>query len=237
MRKRKIFWGIFFIVMAMIVIASKIGVLPDVGVFSLLATVFLIWMAADGVRHRNFFEMIFAAAFLYIIYDKPLEIEVLTPWTVLAVALMFSIGLSLLFGGKREKKHSIEFEWGSEGFRGIGNSSEQCSGEQIRCGNTFGSAIRYIHSDNFCKANLENNFGSLTIYFDNAIIQGETAIVKVDNNFGETNLYIPKEWKVHNELDHVCGNINEHGKCMGTSSAELRLKGETNFGNIEIYYV
>ena len=95
----------------MIVIASKIGVLPDVGVFSLLATVFLIWMAADGVRHRNFFEMIFAAAFLYIIYDKPLEIEVLTPWTVLAVALMFSIGLSLLFGGKREKKHSIEFEW------------------------------------------------------------------------------------------------------------------------------
>ncbi len=183
MRKRKIFWGMF-----------------------------LIWMAADGVRHRNFFEMIFAAAFLYIIYDKPLEIEVLTPWTVLAVALMFSIGLSLLFGGKREKKHSIEFEWGSEGFRGIGNSSEQCSGEQIRCGNTFGSAIRYIHSDNFCKANLENNFG-------------------------ETNLYIPKEWKVHNELDHVFGNINEHGKCMGTSSAELRLKGETNFGNIEIYYV
>ncbi len=34
MKKRKIFWGIFFVVMAMVVIVSKIGILPDVGVFS-----------------------------------------------------------------------------------------------------------------------------------------------------------------------------------------------------------
>ena len=33
MKKRKIFWGIFFVVMAMVVIVSKIGILPDVGVF------------------------------------------------------------------------------------------------------------------------------------------------------------------------------------------------------------
>ena len=237
MRKRKIFWGIFFIMMAIIVVASKIGILPDVGVFSLLATVFLVWMAADGVRHRNFYEMLFAVAFLCIIYDGPRGIEALTPWTVLAAALLLSIGLSLLFGGKKERKHGIEFEWDSDGVRGIGSSSEQCSGEQIRCENTFGSAIRYIHSDNFCKARLENNFGSMTIYFDNAVIQGGTATVKVDNNFGETVLYIPKEWKVHNELEHVFGSVNEHGKCVGTSSAELCLIGETNFGNIEIYYV
>ena len=110
MRKRKIFWGIFFIMMAIIVVASKIGILPDVGVFSLLATVFLVWMAADGVRHRNFYEMLFAVAFLGIIYDGPLGIEALTPWTVLAAALLLSIGLSLLFGGKKERKHGIEFE-------------------------------------------------------------------------------------------------------------------------------
>ena len=74
MKKRKIFWGIFFVVMAMVVIVSKIGILPDVGVFSLLATVFLVWMAADGL---NFYEMMFAAAFLCIIYDEPLGIEAL----------------------------------------------------------------------------------------------------------------------------------------------------------------
>lgn len=237
MKKRKIFWGIFFIVMAMIVVVSKLGVLPDVGVFALFATVFLVWMAADGARHRNFYEMLFAVAFLCIIYDKPLGIEALTPWTVLAAAALLSIGLSLLFGGRGKKKQGIGFECGSDGSGGIGHSNEQCSGEQIRCENNFGSAIRYIHSDNFCKAYLENNFGSLTIFFDNAIIQGDTASVNVDNNFGETILYIPKEWKVQNELEYCFGNINEHGKMMGTSSSVLRLKGETNFGNIEIYYV
>lgn len=237
MRKRKIFWGIFFIMMAIIVVASKIGILPDVGVFSLLATVFLVWMAADGVRHRNFYEMLFAVAFLCIIYDGPLGIEALTPWTVLAAALLLSIGLSLLFGGKKERKHGIEFEWDSDGVRGIGSSSEQCSGEQIRCENTFGSAIRYIHSDNFCKARLENNFGRMKIYFDNAIIQEELAEVKIENNFGSVMLFIPKEWKVQKELDHCFGSINEYGMCLGTGSAALRLHGETNFGTIEIHYV
>lgn len=230
MKKQKIFLGIFFIVMALVVIVSKLGILPDVGVFSILATVFLIWMATDGVRHRNFYEMLFAVAFLGIIYDKLLGIEALTPWTVLAAALFLSIGLSLLFGGKKKQKHSIEIEWDSD------SSNRSFGGQHIYYKNNFGSAIRYIQSDHFCKAHVENNFGSMTVYFDNAIIQGE-ATVKVDNNFGETVLYIPKEWTVQNELDHVFGNISEHGSPLGTSSAVLRLKGDTSFGNIEIFYV
>ena len=237
MKRRKIFWGIFFIVMAMIIVVSKLGILPDVGVFSLLATAFLVWMAVDGARHRNFYEMMFAAAFICIIFDKPLGIEALTPWTVLAAALLLSIGLSLLFGRKKKQKHKIEFEWDSDGSRGIGSSGEQCSGAKIHCENNFGSAIRYINSDNFCKAYLDNNFGSMTVYFDNAMIQGESATVRVDNNFGETILYIPKEWKVFTELEPCFGGINEHGSVVGSSSAVLYLKGETNFGNIEIYYI
>lgn len=237
MRRRKIFWGIFFIVMAMVVVVSKLGILPDIGVFSLFATAFLLWMAVDGARHRNFYEILFAAAFLFIIYDKPLGIEALTPWTVLAAALFLSIGLSLLFGGKAKRKRGMEFEWDSDGSGGIGGSSKQCSDTKVRCENNFGSVIRYINSDNFCRASLENNFGSMIIYFDNAMIQEDMATVKVDNNFGETILYIPKEWKVQNELEHCFGSVNEHGKAVGSSRAAVYLKGETNFGNIEIYYV
>lgn len=77
----------------------------------------------------------------------------------------------------------------------------------------------------------------MTIYFDNAVIQGGTATVRVENNFGDTALYIPGEWSVENELEHVFGSINEHGRSLGTGSAHLRLEGDTNFGNIEIYYV
>ena len=62
MRGKNVFWGIFFIVMAVIVIASKIGILPDVGIFTILASAVLIWAVVDGIRRRNLYETIFAAA-------------------------------------------------------------------------------------------------------------------------------------------------------------------------------
>lgn len=237
MKNRKIFWGIFFIVMAVIVVVSRLDILSNVNVFTFLATVIFGWIVVDGIRHRNFYEILFPIAFLCILYDEPLGIELLTPWTVLAAALFLSIGLTLLFGGKKYHKRATEFEWNSNNTNGIGKNSEQCGGEYIRCENNFGAAIRYIHSDCFCKAHLENNFGTMTVYFDNAIIQGNIANVKVDNNFGEMILYLPKEWRIQNDLEHCFGGVNEHGKPIETSSATLCLHGDTSFGNVEIYYV
>ena len=111
------------------------------------------------------------------------------------------------------------------------------SGEEIRCENSFGSAIRYINSDNFRRAAIENNFGSLSVYFDNAIVQEGSANVSVENNFGETNLYIPKEWKIQNNLDRSFGAIRETGSSIGTSSTVLYLNGSANFGEIHLHYI
>lgn len=236
MRGKKIFWGIFFILAAVIVIISKLGIIPDIGVFTILATIFLVWLFVEGIRHVNFFEILFSVAFLCIIYDTPLGIEALTPWTVLAAALLGSIGLSILFRGKK-KNHfevNVDLDWDNK----KGNSdSEECSGEHIRCENNFGSAIRYINSDHFQNAHLENNFGSMTIYFDNAIIQEASAYVEIENNFGETILYIPKEWNVENCLEHTFGTVKEYGSPSGSSNATLFLRGEANFGHIDIHYV
>ncbi len=234
MKGRKIFWGIFFILAAVIVVISKLGMMPDIGVFTILATAFMVWLFVEGIRHVNFFEILFSAAFLCIIYDEPLGIEALTPWTVLAAAFLGSIGLSMLFRGKRKNHFEVDVNWDNK----KGNSdSQQCSGEHVHCENNFGSAIRYINSDNFQNAHLENNFGSMTIYFDNAMIQENSAYVEVENNFGEIILYIPKEWRVENHLEHTFGTINEYGSPLGSSNATLYIRGEANFGHIDIYYV
>lgn len=94
-----------------------------------------------------------------------------------------------------------------------------------------------MNSDNFCMADVDNSFGSLTVYFDNAIIQSGSAKIKVDNSFGETNLYIPKEWKTENNLGQAFGSVKTHGVCEGSSNNTLKLKGETSFGEINIYYI
>lgn len=233
MKSSKIFWGIFFILAAVYVVVSKFGILPDVGVFSILVTVFLIWLLLEGIRHVNFYEILFSIAGFCIVYDEQLGITELTPWTVLGAALLGSIGLSLIFGGFKRKKTAYQFE--SAGYAGCG--SEQCTGEQLRCENNFGSAIRYINSDNFKSAKIENNFGSLSVYFDNAVVQSGTAVVNVESNFGEVHLYLPKEWRVQNNLDRSFGTIREDGSSIGSSVTVLFLNGSANFGVITIHYI
>lgn len=233
MRKNgKIFWGLFFILAAIYLVVSRIYTLPEVSVFGILLTVFFIWMFINGIRKLDFYEILFSVAFICCIYSKPLGIEELTPWPVLGAALLGSIGLSMIF----RKKNT--WTWNSGDAKSFNASSnEQCNGEHVSCENNFGSSIKYINSDNFCNAELENNFGSLTVYFDNAVIQGETAFVKMENNFGETVLYIPRVWKINNNLDRTFGSVVEEGRWEGTSSHTLYLQGETNFGSIKIIYI
>lgn len=233
MKGKKIFWGVFFILAAVYVIVSKLGILPDIGTFKILMTAFMVSLIVQGIRYMNFYEILLPLACIGITYDEVLGITELTPWTLLVAALFGSIGLSMLFRG-RKKHYGVSWS-GNCGTEE--DCSEQCDGEEIRCENNFGSAIRYINSDNFKNARIENNFGSMSVYFDNAIVQDGSAYVRVENNFGETNLYIPKEWKVQNNLDRSFGGINEKGRCEGSSNTMLYINGEANFGAINIYYV
>ncbi|WP_075680758.1 LiaF transmembrane domain-containing protein [Roseburia sp. 831b] len=231
-RNGKIFWGLFFILAAVYLVVSRIYALPEVSIFGIVLTVFFIWMFINGIRKLNFYEILFSVAFVCCIYAKPLGIENLTPWPVLGAALLGSIGLSMIF----RKKNT--WSWNSGDAKILNaTSKDQCNGEHVRCENNFGSSIKYINSDNFCNAELENNFGSLTVYFDNAVIQSGTAYVRIENNFGETNLYIPKEWKINNNIDRSFGGVTEEGRWEGTSSNMLYIQGETNFGSIKIIYI
>lgn len=260
MRKRNMFWGILFIVMAIIIVVSKLGIMPDIGVFSILATVFWVWVFANGLRHMNFYELLFPIAFLCIIYDKQLGIEALTPWSVLAAALLGSIGLSMLFSGKKKNHIGISVNWNDSWDKncngqsmdgcgqyvgkkaadssrhGMGNS-EQCCDEHIYCENNLGSVIRYINSDNFCDAHLENNFGNMIFYFDNAIIRQESARIEIENSFGQVELYIPKEWQIRTDIDTAFGSLKEYGTYSANSNIILYIHGESSFGNVDLHYI
>ena len=222
----KILWGLFFILAAVYIVVSKLWLMPEVSVLSVLLTIFFVWLFIEGIRKINFWEILFPIAFVCIIYDDQLGITALTPWTVLGAALLGSIGLSLIF---KKKSH--------HGPADDEDDAEYCQGENISVENNFGTSIKYVTSDNFCKADVENNFGSLTVYFDNAIIQSGKAKINVDNSFGETNLYIPKEWKTTNTISQTGGSVKTHGECIGSSSNVLKLKGDTSFGEVNIYYI
>ena len=75
----KILWGLFFILAAVYVVVSKLWIMPEISVFSVLLTVFFIWLFLNGIRNVNFWEILFSIAFICIIYDDWLGITALTP--------------------------------------------------------------------------------------------------------------------------------------------------------------
>ena len=84
----KILWGLLFLLGAVYLIASKIWSLPGISVFNVILGVFCVWVLIEGILHVNFWEILFSIAFICIIYDEPLGITALTPWTVLGLSLI-----------------------------------------------------------------------------------------------------------------------------------------------------
>ena len=230
MKSSKVFWGIFFILAAAYVIVSQFGIFPDIGIFRIVLTVWLIWLFAEGIRMLNFYEIFLPLAGIYMLYRRMIPFVKLSSWAVFGAAILISIGLSLLFDGAKRKRR-LNMQGGFDG------GTQQCTGEQIRVENNFGTAIRYINSDNFKNADVENNFGTLSLYFDNAIVQEGTAFINVENSFGTTNLYVPKEWKSQNNLKHSFGTVNEVGVSLGSSVTMFYMNGEANFGSINVHYI
>ncbi|GLB29840.1 hypothetical protein LAD12857_17630 [Lacrimispora amygdalina] len=109
--------------------------------------------------------------------DVLLGITEITPWPVLGAALFESIGLSIIF-------HDHHYHHGhyknEEHFTEI---IDQDDGKSFHFETTFGSSIKYVNSDDFSQANLNCSFGAMKIYFDNAVIQNENAVIRLDVSF------------------------------------------------------
>lgn len=229
MKKERIFWGLFFIVSAVFLIVSRMGVLGDIGVFSLLLTVFFAACLIKSVVHRSVTGVLFSVAFLCIIYARPLGIESITPWPVLGAALLGSIGFSFLFHPRRSCYHHHHID--SE------ESVETVDGAQMEFSTTFSGSIKYVNSDDFQSARLHCAFGSLKVYFDNAVIQHGEAVLDLDVSFAGVELYIPKNWSLVNKTSTAFGGIDEKNRNDSSGGPVVRLKGKVSFGGVEIVYV
>lgn len=204
--------------------------MDGVNVISLILTILLVACMIKSVRHLNFAGILFPVAFLCIIYDKVLGITAITPWTVLGAALFGSIGLSILFHNKHHYRHFMH----DENFAEI---IDQEDGNSVQLATSFGSSIKYVNSDDFKQANLKCSFGAMKVYFDNAMIRNNNAIIQLDISFAGVELFIPKEWNVKNQANTSFGEIEEKNKNQTTGIPSVTLVGNISFSGVTIIYV
>lgn len=232
MKKGRIFWGVLFILIGIFLVISKLGYLPNVNVFSLLLTAFLVVVIVKSLLRLNFAGILFPIAFICIIYDKQLGITNITPWTVLVAALLGSVGLSMIFH-KRTKWINTKYNCEDYKFEKIDVEDES----NVKFKNSFGATIKYINSDNFEQADFNCSFGAMKVYFDNAIMRNDNAIVSINASFSGIELYVPKTWNIEDKTNVFLGSINEKNKNNKITTNTLTLVGAINFSGVEIIYI
>ncbi|SCI90406.1 Predicted membrane protein [uncultured Clostridium sp.] len=232
MKKERVFWGIFLLVGAVFLLVSKLGYFSDINIFSLLFTILLVGILVKSVIRLSFPGILFPLAFIGIIYDDKLGITAITPWTILLAALLGSIGLSLIFN-RRPKWTKVNYSWDGENTETIDIEDEG----HIKLETSFGSSIKYINTDKFEYANLECSFGNMKVYFDNAIMAKENAVVKIDVSFAGMQIYVPRGWNLVNNTSVSFGAVEEKNKRDSVITNTLTIIGDVSFSGVEIFYI
>ncbi len=232
-RGKNIFWGILFVLAAAALLVGQLGYLENFGFWTILFTIGLIGFLVDGIFHRSFGMILFSLAFLAILHDKLLGIEALTPWPVLGAAFLGTIGLNIIFPKAQKWKKYVQKNFGESSKDAV----EYADGEQVHFECTFGEAVKYVTGRELSFVRLENAFGSLSVYFDNAGLKNGMAAVDVDCSFGCIVLYVPSDWRVNLSVTGTFGGVNEKGKCNPNGENCIQVGGEVAFGAVEVRYI
>lgn len=225
MKISKIFWGLFFILAATAVVLSGLGVFAEINLFSLILTIFLGAILIKSIWHLSFAGILFSIAFILIIYDNQLGITAITPWPILCAALFGSIGLSIIFGKHSHHHDKREF------------TKEELENNVVDINVSFGASSKYINTKELERVNASCSFGAAEIYFDNAQIKGDSAIVNLDISFAGVEIYIPRTWCIENKVNVSLGAVEEKNKSHDVTEKTIILTGKVSFAGVEIIYI
>lgn len=239
MRRKSILFGIVLILLAVYLIVSRLGYAPAMPVLKLAFSAVLVYTAIRGFGRLCFTEGFLSLAILGCIHDEWLGIEALTPWTLLLAGLLLGIAFDMIFKGARARYGK---KWGGSFYSGwktghVSEIEDFEDGGMVTVENSFGAKSKYVNSEAFTGAEIVNSFGECNVYFNNALLAGSRARIKAENSFGETNLYIPRTWRVSVREESAFGSVNVHGRGSTEEGAPLvELELESNFGELSVYF-
>lgn len=229
--------GIILVLGALALLANKLGFLnfaEGISFWQVVLSVILICFFIDGIIRRSFGKLIFSLAFLIIVNDELLHMEAITPWPVLLAAAAITAGLYILFPGFGSRHLSLFVSGNSS--RNKKKDEESRDGDTVSYETCFGSTIRYITGE-VSVVDMSISFGSMEVYFNDAVLKNGSAAVHVDIAFGSIVLYVPSGWQVLTDVETALGATEEQGRSSSPEGDNvLYIDGAVSFGSLEIQY-
>lgn len=225
-------------------IMGRLGYLRGIGFWSILFSACLIAFLMKGIARGKIGTVLFSLAFLIIINDELLHLEAITPWPVLGAALLGTIGLKILFPGmgrSHRKRRGVRVGEGENGVRllvsedGISGGGEVCDrdGQMLSYDNVMGQSVKYV-SGVIDHVDIDNVFGSMDVYFTEALLSRGAASVNVDCVMGEVVLYVPRTWQVELNTENILASSQREGECANDGVNVLHVEGDIILGELDV---
>lgn len=226
----RILLGIGFIAAAVLLVVDQLNLFDfKFGVMTIVFSAVFIVLFIKGLFDRSIYLSVFSLAFIAILYAKKLHFaHMLSPMMILFVALLVSIGLSLLFTRSFKPKIVIDKE--------IGDSFSNENADNIVIDHRMGDTSRYVHSQHLKSIRINASMGDVSLYLDDTKAAGDTVNVNLSASMGDIELYIPLSWQVENHLSTTLGEVTIKGESNG-GGPTLVLQGRANMGDVTVNYV
>ncbi|MDR1196957.1 MAG: hypothetical protein LBL08_01630 [Candidatus Nomurabacteria bacterium] len=236
----RVFWGLLFLVAAATIVLSLLDVFTLSGISNigwLVLAIFLAALTIASLFRLKWFGLFLPLAGIATIANyqtEYLSVSDSTIGAIWAVAGLAAIGFSILFHRRRYWHHRRK-------NRPSPRHNKTTEDSDISIDVNFGSAIKYVESDDFRHARIDCNFSSVKIYFDNASIKGDKATIDLlDASFSGLELYIPSAWRIVNNVHCSLAGIEEKNQRRRFDPKDekiVELTGELNLSGVEIIYV
>ena len=232
MKKTRLFWGLGFLLSAVLIILDAIGIIPtlrgaagDVSVFSLIIG-FLLLVYTFTLLCKGKISVIFLPLFvIFLLFEKNIAIlcgleteSIINNWLALLIALLLHVGFALLLPSRKlgvKRKHS---------HVSIGRE------------NRLNTSTVYVDCEHFTPNTISNKLGECTIHFQNTDqYHGDQTLI-VSNNLGVMTINVPSSWTLVEDIKNHLGSI-ETPTYSATEGPVLYIKGTNHLGSIAIHFV
>ena len=222
--KKKAFGIVLLVLAALVLLQGNFGI-PSLGgqIWPLIGIGFFAYQSVEAILRRHFTSATVTALVALMIANHFYDILPIPNQSLFWAGVLIVLGVSMLTHSN--KTWSGKILWNNK-------EKKVSTDKEI----IFGSGTFYNQDQDLVEDQVEAVFGDAKIYYDNANILGDVAILSVDVVFGSATIYIPQHWQVDLRVESVFSNPQVEVATAPTSKT-LIIRGDVAFGKLGIVYV
>ena len=222
--KKKAFGIVLLVLAALVLLQGNFGI-PSFGgqIWPLIGIGFFAYQSVEAILRRHLTSASFTALVALLIANHFYDILPIPNQSLFWAGVLIVLGVSMLTHTNRTWNGK---KWWYDGEKTILTEKEVA----------FGSGTFYKQNQDLVEDEFEVGFGNAKIYYDNAVMLGDSATLKIEVGFVNAVIYVPQHWRVDLKVETFCGAAKADAPVAPTSKT-LIIRGDVAFGKLGVVYV